>query len=100
VFNEPLPSYGRGDINTDTQTDEMGSGGKTYSYIPSFIEIDSRIQKLVRGRFTDTQTAWRSHKPTFIFSKLGKVRNIGILPHAVKINCYEICINGAASLGG
>jgi hypothetical protein len=43
-------------------------------YIPGFIKIASGIQKLMGG-FTDTQitqTAWRSHKPTFIFSKLGK----------------------------
>jgi hypothetical protein len=29
-------------------------------HIPSFIEIGSGIQK-----FTDIQTAWRQHKPTF-----------------------------------
>jgi hypothetical protein len=39
-------------------------------YIPSFIKIGSGIQILIGGGgFTDTQTAWRSHKPTFIFSK-------------------------------
>jgi hypothetical protein len=38
---------------------EMGSGGMIY--IPSFINIGSGIQKPIRG---DTQTAWRSHKPT------------------------------------
>jgi hypothetical protein len=48
---------------------EMGSDAEIY--IPSFIKIDSGIQKLIRG---DTQThgytaEWRSHKPTFIFSK-------------------------------
>jgi hypothetical protein len=37
---------------------EMESG--VMLYIPSLIKIDSVIQEL-------TQTAWRSHKPTFIF---------------------------------
>jgi hypothetical protein len=39
---------------------ETGSGAMIYSYIPSFIKIGSGIQNL-RG-YTDTQTAWRSHK--------------------------------------
>jgi hypothetical protein len=38
---------------------EIGSGAMIH--IPSFIKIGSGIQKLIRG---DTQTAWRSHKPT------------------------------------
>jgi hypothetical protein len=33
-------------------------------YIPSFIEIGSGIQKFGGGGYTDTQIAWRSHKPT------------------------------------
>jgi hypothetical protein len=41
---------------------EMGSSAQIH--IPSFIKIGSGIQKLREG-FTDTQTAWRSHKPTF-----------------------------------
>jgi hypothetical protein len=45
---------------------EMGSGAMIY--IPSFIKIGSAIQKLIG---VDTQTAWKSHKPTFIFSKYG-----------------------------
>jgi hypothetical protein len=40
---------------------EMGSGAML-----SFIKTGSGIQKLTGE---DTQTAWRSHKPTFIFSK-------------------------------
>jgi hypothetical protein len=47
---------------------EMVSGAMIY--IPTFINIVSGIQKLIRGwGFTNTQkqTAWRSHKPTFIF---------------------------------
>jgi hypothetical protein len=49
---------------------EMGSGAMIYSYIQSFIEIGSGIQKLMgEGGYTDTQAAWRSHKPTLIFSK-------------------------------
>jgi hypothetical protein len=50
---------------------EMGSGGNIY--IPSFLKIGSGIQRLIGGihRHTDTQTSWRSHKPTLI-SKYGK----------------------------
>jgi hypothetical protein len=45
---------------------EMGSGIMTYK--PSFIKFGSGIQNLMKdGGFTDTQTAWRSHKPPFIF---------------------------------
>jgi hypothetical protein len=34
-------------------------------YIASFIEIGSGIRKVIVGRgSTNTQTAWRSHKPT------------------------------------
>jgi hypothetical protein len=43
---------------------EMGSG--IMLYIPSFIKIGSGIRKLMGGG-TQTQTAWRSHKPTYIF---------------------------------
>jgi hypothetical protein len=39
----------------------MGSGAVIY--IPSFIKIGSGNQKLMGRRFTDTQTAWRSHTP-------------------------------------
>jgi hypothetical protein len=46
---------------------EMGSGAM--KYIPSFIKIGSGIQKLIEWGFTDTQTEWRLHKPTFIFSE-------------------------------
>jgi hypothetical protein len=46
---------------------EMGSGA--IIYIPSFIKINSAIQKLIGGD-TQTQTPWRSHKPTFISSLL------------------------------
>jgi hypothetical protein len=48
-------------------TVEMGSGAARY--IPSFIKIGSGIRKLMKWGFPDTQTAWRSHEPTFIFSK-------------------------------
>jgi hypothetical protein len=37
---------------------EIGSGAMIYSYIPSFINIGSDIQKLLRGDYTDTKTAW------------------------------------------
>jgi hypothetical protein len=50
---------------------DMGSDAMIY--IPSFIEIGSTIQKLIRGiqrhTHTHTHTAWRCHKPIFIFSK-------------------------------
>jgi hypothetical protein len=37
-------------------------------YIPCFIKIYAGIRKLIGGGgFTDTQKAWRSHKPTFIY---------------------------------
>jgi hypothetical protein len=54
---------------------EMGSGGMTY--IPSFINTGSPIDKLVgKGSYTDTQAAWESHKPTFIFlNKESKLKN-------------------------
>jgi hypothetical protein len=42
---------------------ETGSGAMIY--IPSLIKIGSGIQKLIRG--IHTETALRSHKPTFIF---------------------------------
>jgi hypothetical protein len=52
---------------------EMGSGAMIY--IPSLIKIGPGIQKLIRGihRYTDTQAAWRSHKPTLIYFKTRKV---------------------------
>jgi hypothetical protein len=34
---------------------EMGSGAMIYSYIPSFVTIDSGIQKLIKGGFTDRE---------------------------------------------
>jgi hypothetical protein len=47
---------------------EMGSGA--VMYIPSFTKIGSGIQKLIG--VGDTQTAWLSHKPTFIFFEIKK----------------------------
>jgi hypothetical protein len=44
---------------------QMGSDAMIH--IPSFIRIGSGIQKLIGG--AHRHTAWRSHKPTFIFSK-------------------------------
>jgi hypothetical protein len=53
---------------------EMGSGAMIY--IPSSINIGSGIQKLIGARgFRDTQTEWRSHKPTLIF--FFKIRKVG-----------------------
>jgi hypothetical protein len=49
---------------------EMGSDAMIY--VPSFINIGSSIEKLIWGIHRHTQTAWLSHKPTFIFSKQGK----------------------------
>jgi hypothetical protein len=54
---------------------EMGSGAMIY--IPTFIKIDSAIQKLMWGEFTDT--AWRSHKPILIFPKYRKHAKSSIL---------------------
>jgi hypothetical protein len=52
-------------------------GSVTMIYIPSFIKNGSGIQKLMRGGggFTDIQTAWRSHKPTFVFFFFKKKKN-------------------------
>jgi hypothetical protein len=44
---------------------EMGPCAKTY--IPDFIKIRSAIKKLMVGGCTDS--AWRLHKLTVIFSK-------------------------------
>jgi hypothetical protein len=46
---------------------EMGSGAMIY--MPSFLQTDSGVQKLVEG---DTQTERWSHKPTFNLPKYGK----------------------------
>jgi hypothetical protein len=43
---------------------QMGSAAMMY--IPSFTQIGSGIRKLSGGNI-DTQTIWRSHKPTSIF---------------------------------
>jgi hypothetical protein len=53
--------------------DEMSSGAMLY--LPSFVNICLRIQKLIGRihRHTDIQVSWRSHKPTFIFFKIWKV---------------------------
>jgi hypothetical protein len=49
---------------------DIGSGAVTYTL--DLIKSGSDIQKLMAEAFTDTRTAWKSHKPTFIFSKQGK----------------------------
>jgi hypothetical protein len=46
---------------------EMGSGAMIF--IPSFMKTGPAIQELMGGGYRDTQTAWRSHKPTLIFKK-------------------------------
>jgi hypothetical protein len=53
-------------------TVEMGSDAATY--IPRLIQTDSCIQKLMEGWNSQTRrnTAWKTYKPTFIFSKYGK----------------------------
>jgi hypothetical protein len=45
---------------------DMGSGAMIY--VPSIMKIGSGIQKLIGGD-SHKQTARRSHKTTFIFSK-------------------------------
>jgi hypothetical protein len=47
---------------------EMGSGVVVYTYIAGFIKTAAAIHKLIGGD-THTQTARRSHTPTFTFSK-------------------------------
>jgi hypothetical protein len=54
VFTEPLPSNDRKDYMKYAV--EMGSGAMIY--VESFMKTGSGIQKLLRGLFTDTQTAW------------------------------------------
>jgi hypothetical protein len=45
---------------------EMGSGAMIY--IPNFIKVGSAVQILMGGGGR-SQTSWRAHKTTFIFSK-------------------------------
>jgi hypothetical protein len=58
---------------------EMGSGATTLVYIPCLINNDFAIQRFIRGRgicrYRDSniQTASRSHKPTSVCFKQGKV---------------------------
>jgi hypothetical protein len=47
----------------------MGIGAMIYT--PDFTKLIQAF-KFDMGGYTDTQTEWRSHKPTFIFSKLRK----------------------------
>jgi hypothetical protein len=42
--------------------------------IPSFIKICSGFQKFITW-VLQTQTAWRSHKPTFIFYNKEGIKN-------------------------
>jgi hypothetical protein len=52
VFTEPLPSNDRGNIRTDTETDERGLWRKPLRWA----QVCSGIQKLIGGihRHTDT----------------------------------------------
>jgi hypothetical protein len=44
---------------------KTGSDAMIYTYIPSFIQIGSGIQKLMEGGvYTDTKIGRRSHSPT------------------------------------
>jgi hypothetical protein len=43
----------------------IAAGSGAVICIPSYIKIGSGIQRF-KGGFIDTQTAWSSHKPTFI----------------------------------
>jgi hypothetical protein len=56
---------------------EMGSG--VMMYIPSFIKMGSSILKVMGEGFTDTQTAGRSHKPTFISFRIVNLREMSSL---------------------
>jgi hypothetical protein len=74
-FTEPLPSNDVRDTETEGGIYEVavGMGSGVMMYIPNFIKLGSGIQNLMMGgRFTDTQTAWRSHKPNSVFFKKNK----------------------------
>jgi hypothetical protein len=76
---------------------EMGSDAMMH--IPSFIEIGSAIQKLIGGIHTptDTQTAWRSRKPTLFQKKESRLetterrkaleRRHKSVQHIVRLHC-------------
>jgi hypothetical protein len=55
IFTEPLPSNGKGDTHTDTQTDESDFLIRPlrWAQVPSFIKIGSGIQQLI-GTDTDS----------------------------------------------
>jgi hypothetical protein len=68
---------------------EMGLCAIIYTYIPSFMRIRSAIQKL-QGGYTDTQTAWWSHKPIFIFqNKESGIKNRIEIPNAMNL-CLQL----------
>jgi hypothetical protein len=57
VFTEPLPGNDRG-INVQIMIYAIKMGSNSMIYIPSFIKIDSGIQKLIRDLQTHRETAW------------------------------------------
>jgi hypothetical protein len=73
-FTEALPRNDR----RNTYTDRLM--GEIYEVSRWCHDIHTKFRKdwfkhweVNSGRFTDTQTAWRSHKHTFIFFKIRKV---------------------------
>jgi hypothetical protein len=65
---------------------ETGSGAIIYSYIPIFIKICSSTQKLIEG--IHRHTAWRTHKPTFVF--LSKESRLKITSDVTDIDTFQI----------
>jgi hypothetical protein len=83
-------------------------------YIPSFIKVSSDIQKLIRG-YTDTQTGYGLHKPTFFeIKKVDQKQNVmttvinlatqrwdtcaqRITGRGVHIACWEPYVDGCFS---
>jgi hypothetical protein len=49
-------------------------------YISSFIEIGSGIQEIIDGGLTDPQTAWISHKLSFICQNKENRLKVDFLP--------------------
>jgi hypothetical protein len=100
VFTEPLPSNDREDthaVGRDFMKHAVEMGSGALIYIPSFINIGSVIQKLIMGgggnsRDTVTQTAWRSHKPTFIFfqNKENRLKTVKICLYLIKLMMYRL----------
>jgi hypothetical protein len=71
VYSEPLSSNDLEDKHTDRL---MGGiyGLRCHDIHTKFCKDRFRHSQIIRGGYTDTQTGWISHKPTFIFFKTRK----------------------------